>query len=206
MTDDRRATTREREREECRIQASGRETKRWYSERESSLGLPEHNKAPSHCLVPLSFSLFSILLPVCLRFVRPTGFFLCIWDNTVCRFIGNFPPTYPLYYFSCSYKGAETWLKRIRVFESTLRDRADRGYVFPTCSLATTISLSVFLFAVDSGRQWRTTNCVRAHATFAASLQSYSGSHELGIRAWKRGKLGRGRKEGTSSEILEEDS
>lgn len=145
---------------------------------------------------------------MCLRFVRPTGFFLCIWDNTVCRFIGNFPPTYPsLYYFSCSYKGAETWLKRIRVFESTLRDsRADRGYVFPTCSLAATISLSVFLFAIDSGRQLRTTNCVRAHATFTASLQSYSGSHGLGIRAWKRRKLGRGRKEGTSSEILEEDS
>lgn len=72
----------------------GRQTEEgWYRERIVSLGLPEHNKAPPHCLVPLSSSLFSILPSVRLRFVRSTGFFLCIWDNTVCRFIGNFLPT-----------------------------------------------------------------------------------------------------------------
>lgn len=64
---------------------------------ESSPGLPEHNKAPTHCLL-LYRSLSPILRPPTTLYRRDFEhrsfhcFFHRNWDNTVCRFIGNFHP------------------------------------------------------------------------------------------------------------------
>lgn len=71
-------------------------------------------------------------------------------------------------YFSYPYKETETWLKRIRVFESTLFDEGGK-YLFLLLLLASDSSFA-FCLSIPSRAATSVANRMRAHAATSVAL------------------------------------